>query len=111
MASANVVVITEANFQEQVLNSPVPVLVDFWAQWCGPCRMLGPLVDELADEYQGKAKVGKVDIDANQQLAMEYKITAVPTLLVFKQGQVNDVLVGLKSKRDLKSSLDKAITG
>ncbi len=111
MASANVVVITEANFQEQVINSPVPVLVDFWAQWCGPCRMLGPLVDELADEYQGKAKVGKVDIDANQQLAMEYKITAVPTLLVFKQGQVNDVLVGLKSKRDLKSSLDKAIAG
>jgi thioredoxin 1 len=111
MASANVVVITEANFQEQVLNSPVPVLVDFWAQWCGPCRMLGPLVDELADEYHGKAKVGKVDIDASQQLAMEYKITAVPTLLVFKGGQVHDVLVGLKSKRDLKSSLDKAIAG
>jgi thioredoxin 1 len=107
MASPLIVTLTQENFAQQVLQSPVPVLVDFWAEWCGPCKMIAPLLDELADEYDGKAKVGKVNIDEQQSLASEYGIRAIPTLLLFSKGQVADQIVGARSKRDFKTSLDR----
>lgn len=108
MASENIVIATESNFKDEVLQSPQPVLVDFWAEWCGPCKMIAPVLDELATEYGGKIKIAKVNIDENQNLAAQYRVTAIPTLLVFKGGQVTEQMVGAKSKRDLKASLDKA---
>ncbi len=108
MASENIVTATESNFKEEVLSSAQPVLVDFWAEWCGPCKMIAPVLDELATEYGGKVKIAKVNIDENQNLAAQYRVTAIPTLLVFKSGQVLEQMVGMKSKRDLKASLDKA---
>jgi thioredoxin 1 len=110
MASPLIVVLTQENFAQQVLQSPVPVLVDFWAEWCGPCKMIAPLLDELADEYDGKVKIGKVNIDEQQTLASEYGIRAIPTLLLFSKGQVADQIVGARSKRDFKTSLDRVAT-
>src|SRR5437773_12569806 len=107
MASPNIVILTQENFASEVLQSPTPVLVDFWAEWCGPCKMIAPVLDELAEEYQGRLKIGKVNIDEQQALAAEYGIRAIPTLLLFNQGQVADQIVGLRSKRDLKASLDQ----
>ena len=107
MASPLIVTLTQESFAQQVLQSPVPVLVDFWAEWCGPCKMIAPLLDELADEYEGKVKVGKVNIDEQQSLAAEYGIRAIPTLLLFSKGQVADQMVGAKSRRDFKASLDR----
>ena len=110
MAADNIVTLTDANFPQEVLKSPVPVLVDFWAEWCGPCKMIAPILDELASEYQGKVTIGKVNIDDFQSLATEYGIRAIPTLLIFKDGQVADQIVGMRSKRDFKLSLDR-VTG
>ncbi|HXT41222.1 MAG TPA: thioredoxin [Candidatus Angelobacter sp.] len=107
MSAANIVTLTEANFQQEVLESPTPVLVDFWAEWCGPCKMIAPILDELASEYDGKVKVGKVNIDEHQSIATQYGIRAIPTLLIFKDGEVAEQVVGLRSKRDLKANLDK----
>jgi thioredoxin 1 len=109
MAAANIVTLTDANFKSEVLESTSPVLVDFWAEWCGPCKMLAPLLDELASDYDGKVKVGKVNVDEHQNLAAEYGIRAVPTMLVFKDGQVAEQMVGYKSRRDLKSTLDRVM--
>ncbi len=111
MAAQNIVALNQANFPAEVLKSTAPVLVDFWAEWCGPCKMIAPLLDELAGEYDGKVRIGKVNIDEDQSLAAEYGIRAIPTLLVFKDGQVLEQIVGMRSKRDLKSSLDKALNG
>ena len=105
--SANTLVLTDANFESEVLSSEQPVLVDFWAPWCGPCKMIAPTIDAVAAEYSGKARVGKVNTDDQQNLAVEYGITAIPTLLLFHQGQVVDQVRGLRSKRDLKESLDR----
>ena len=107
MASPLIITLTKDNFAQQVLQSPVPILVDFWAEWCGPCKMIAPLLDELADEYDGKAKIGKVNIDEYQSLAAEYGVRAIPTLLLFNKGQVADQIVGARSKRDFKTSLDR----
>ena len=107
MSSTNIVTLTPDNFDKEVLQSAQPVLVDFWAEWCGPCKMLTPILDELADEYTGRVKIGKVNIDDHQMLAAQYGIRSIPTLLLFKQGQVSDQLVGLRSKKELKTSFDR----
>jgi thioredoxin 1 len=109
MAAANIVTLTEGNFSEEVLKSSTPVLVDFWAEWCGPCKMIAPVLDELAGEYNGKVKIAKVNIDDYQQLAINYGINSIPTLLFFKGGQVADQIVGMRSKRDLKQSFDRVL--
>src|SRR2546423_7125404 len=107
MAAPNIVSLTPENFSTEVLQASTPVLVDFWAEWCGPCKMIAPVLDELAEEYQGRVKIGKVNIDEQQALAAEYGIRAIPTLLLFHQGQVADQIVGLRNKRDLKASFDR----
>ena len=109
MAAANMVILTDGNFSQEVLKSPTPVVVDFWAEWCGPCKMIAPVLDELAGEYDGKVKIGKVNIDEHQQLAINYGINSIPTLLFFKNGEVADQVVGMRSKRDLKASFDRVI--
>ncbi|MDA7951348.1 MAG: thioredoxin [Pirellulaceae bacterium] len=100
--------LTEENFEAEVLNSTEPVLVDFWATWCGPCRMLGPTIDELAEENSGSAKVGKVNIDEHQGLSIKYNITSIPALIVFKDGQPVEQLVGVQSKSKLQDAIDAA---
>jgi thioredoxin len=107
MAAPNIINLTRETFAQEVLNASTPVLVDFWGEWCPPCRALSPILDELADEYDGRVKIAKVNIDTQQALATEYGIRAVPTMLLFNQGQVADQMVGLKSKRDLKASFDR----
>jgi len=107
MASPLISALTQDNFDKEVLQSATPVLVDFWAEWCGPCKMIAPLLDELADEYDGKVKIGKVNIDEQQALATKYGIRAIPTLLLINKGEVAEQMVGAKSKRDLKASLDR----
>ena len=101
--------ITDNNFEETVLKSDKPVMVDFWAAWCGPCRMVGPIIDELSEEYAGKAVIGKVDIDSNQQYAAQYGVRNIPTVLVFKNGELIDRKVGVSSKNDYAEALDKLI--
>ena len=97
---------TEANFEELVLNSDKPVLVDFWAEWCGPCRMVGPIVEELSQEYDGKAVIGKVNVDQHGEISMKYGIRNIPTLLVFNGGEVVDKQVGVAPKTALAAKLD-----
>ncbi|QDP86342.1 thioredoxin [Chryseobacterium sp. SNU WT5] len=97
--------ITDQSFQETVLNSDKPVLVDFWAVWCGPCRMLGPIVEEVAADFDGRAIVGKVDVDNNQQVSVDYGIRNIPTILIFKNGEVVDKIVGVASKEVITEKL------
>jgi thioredoxin 1 len=108
MASENVVEFTDENFETEVLKSSQPVLVDFWAEWCMPCRMLAPTIDKLADSYAGKVKVGKLDTDSNREVAMKYGISAIPTVILFKDGEVAQKFVGLKQEREFKEALDTA---
>ena len=108
MAGQNVVEFNDQNFEQEVINSETPVLVDFWAEWCGPCRMLGPTIDKLAKDYAGKVKVGKVDTDSNRDVSIKYGINSIPTVLIFKGGQVVQKFVGLRQERDFKEALDKA---
>ncbi|MDB4161500.1 thioredoxin [Bacteroidia bacterium] len=97
---------SDSNFEQEVLNSDTPVLVDFWAEWCGPCRMIGPLVEELATEYEGKAKIGKMNIDNNPGTPMKYGVRSIPTLLVFKNGEVVDKIVGAVPKVTIAGKID-----
>src|SRR5262249_29844372 len=99
---------TDQNFEEEVLKSPTPVLVDFWAEWCQPCRMLSPTIDKLATDYVGKVKVGKVDTESNRDIAMKYDIRSIPTVMLFKNGQVAQKIVGFKKEAEFKAILDAA---
>jgi thioredoxin 1 len=108
MAGAHVLEISDDQFATEVLQSQQPVLVDFWAPWCGPCRRIAPMIDELAEEYAGTAKVCKVNVDENQQSAMQYGIEAIPTLIVFKNGQPVQRFQGIPPKSRLQEALDQA---
>lgn len=101
--------LTDDSFDAEVLRSPQPVLVDFWAPWCGPCRMLAPLIEELAQEYSGKAKIAKINTDEHLDAATRYRISAIPTLLFFKDGKVAEQMVGVHSKAEIKKNLDALV--
>ena len=107
MAAANVVEITDSNFDAEVSQSAVPVLVDFWATWCGPCMQLSPTIDALATEFAGKVKIGKVNIDQNRQLPVKYRVNAIPTLILFKGGEKVEMMQGAQSKDKLTAMLNK----
>jgi thioredoxin 1 len=105
MASQRIVILSADNFEQEVAKSPQPVLVDFWAEWCGPCKMIAPVLDELAEEKVGQVKIGKVNVDENQELATKFGIRSIPTLLLFKGGQVKETIVGMTGKKDLEKKL------
>ena len=107
MATEHVQTFTDGNFDDSVLKSGGPVLVDFWAEWCGPCKRLGPTVDALAAEYAGKVTVGKLNVDENPSVSSKFQIRGIPTLLIFKGGKVVESIVGLAQKDDLKKAIDK----
>ncbi|HRN62861.1 MAG: thioredoxin TrxA [Chiayiivirga sp.] len=107
--SDNVIHVGEADFEAQVLQSELPVLVDFWAEWCGPCRMIGPIVDELADSHAGKVKVVKVNVDQNQRIAANYQVRGIPMLLMFKNGKVEATQVGAVGKAQLTQFVDSVV--
>ncbi len=104
---SNAVAVSDATFESEVINSGVPVIVDFWAEWCGPCRMIAPILDQLAEEYKGKLKVVKVDVDANGRTAMQFSVMSIPTLLFFKNGKVQDQVVGALPKKMLQEKVEK----
>ncbi len=109
MASQDVVTLEDSTFEQEVLKSDTPVLVDFWATWCGPCKAIAPAVDDIAREYKGKLKVGKLDIDSHQQVPQKYGIRSIPTLLVFKGGRVVDTIIGQVPKSKLADALNKVV--
>lgn len=106
MAGQNVVILTDDNFEQEVVKSDTPVLVDFYADWCAPCRMMAPVIGELADSYAGKVKVAKLDTDAHREAAGKFGISAIPTIILFKNGEVQQRFVGVTSKSDFKQALD-----
>ncbi len=100
------ITLTKENFKSEVLESSIPVLVDFWASWCGPCKMLSPIVDQIADEFYGKVKVGKINVDEQMSLAIEYKIEVIPTLIFFKDGKIQKQTVGVLDKEDIEQIIN-----
>lgn len=109
MADAKYITLTDDNFNDEVLKAGSPVLVDFWATWCGPCRMIAPIIEELAEEYEGRAIVGKVDVDNNPRIASQFGIRSIPTLLFFKDGQVVEQQIGASPKRVLADKLESLV--
>ena len=109
MANENVIVINKNNFEEEVLKSDKDVLVDFWAPWCGPCRAVGPIVDELANEYVGKAKISKLNVDDEGELAAKFRVMSIPTIMIFKDGEIVEKVIGARSKEELTSLINKHI--
>jgi thioredoxin 1 len=107
MASEKIIKLTKSNFEQEVVNSDKPVFVDFWAQWCGPCRAVAPIVDELANDYDGKIKVAKVNVDEEGELAQKFRVMSIPTLMVFKSGEVADKIIGARPKDELASVIEK----
>ena len=107
MASDKIVTLDAQNFEAEVLKSQVPVLVDFWAAWCGPCRQVAPVLDELADQMQGQVRIGKIDIDAEQQLAMKFGVSSIPTFILFKNGQVADRMMGAMPKGSFEKFISR----
>jgi len=103
------IAVTDMDFDSQVLRSDRPVLVDFWAEWCGPCRALGPVIESLSADYAGRVKIAKVDVDANQQVAMQYGVRSIPTVILFDNGQIVDTFVGVRPKSDYAASLEKLV--
>ena len=106
MAGPNTLEFTDDNFDTEVISSDKPVLVDFWAEWCGPCKALAPIIDEIATDNDGKVKVGKIDTDANRDVSVRFSISAIPTVMLFHKGEVVDKFVGLRAKKDLQAALD-----
>lgn len=104
------VTITDSNFDQEVLKSDLPVLVDFWAPWCGPCKIIGPVVEELAKEYEGKVKIGKLNVDQNPDTATKYAVMSIPSLLIFKKGSPFKTMVGAQGKENIKKELDSVIS-
>jgi thioredoxin 1 len=109
MANQNVVTFTDANFEAEVIKSPVPVLVDFWAEWCMPCRVLSPTIDQVATDFAGKFRVGKVDTDSNRDISVKYQISAIPTVMLFKNGEVRKKFVGLTNKDELSKAMSEVL--
>jgi thioredoxin 1 len=107
---ADLLQITDNNFDQEVLKSPIPVLIDFWAEWCGPCRMIAPIVEELAKTYNGKLKVTKLDVDAYGSIAQRYRILSIPTVMIFKNGQVASQIVGAVPRKELVHQVEKVLT-
>ncbi len=109
MASSNIVEVVDSAFDKEVTESEVPVLVDFWAPWCGPCRALSPVIEELSNDYEGSVKVGKVNVDENPQTTMKFRIRSIPTLIVFKNGEVAEQIVGAVPKSEIEKVLNKTL--
>ena len=103
------VTITDSNFEAEVIKSDIPVLVDLWAEWCGPCKAIAPIIEDLANEYDGKIKFGKLDVDDNQQTAIKYGVRSIPTILVFKDGKVNDMIIGAVPKAQIVQKINAAL--
>ena len=103
------VAVTDTDFGEHVINSETPVLVDFWAEWCGPCRALGPVIESLAEDFAGQVKIAKVDVDSNPQLSMQFAIRSIPTVMLFDKGQIVDTFIGIRPKSDYAASLKKVV--
>ncbi|MPW25346.1 thioredoxin [Alkalibaculum sp. M08DMB] len=109
MSNSNVIILDESNFEDEVINSSVPVLVDFWAEWCGPCQMVLPIVDELSTDFKGKAKIGKVNVDENRTIAMKYRVMSIPTVLFFNNGEEVRREVGAKTKPDYTTIINSLL--